>query len=189
MTGVGIHGSHGRKSYLALSSVPTGGGWTLVDYAPDVKEDVTVRALHVDFPGKDRTAKAPYSFGSTPSPWSISITYKQVANLHKHHWPIESIVFTSPNGPTKTFTYSGPTRQVLALLQGDFAVIQDGRSVILWSLKDDRRYLLASGWGARVWSRDLRKTDRFKPIATSVLGRKKLTYVMKHPRDIFREPK
>lgn len=187
---VGLGGSPGKKSYLALGSVPksTGYSYTLVDAAPDIKEDSTVNMASMSFSGKGLTIKAPYSYGGKLSPWTLRVKFKLVPILDHEHSFIDTITLSSSSGSYATYTYSGIEGEILALIEGDFAVLKDGKSIILWALKDDRKYLLAKGWNPRVWPRDLRQPQRFKPIATIVRGGKKLTYVMKDSKDLLRRP-
>jgi hypothetical protein len=185
--GVSLTGSPGRNSYLALTSVPRS-GYTLVDAAPKEREDSTVQLVGMELGGRVRTLKAPYSFGSKPSPWTMTAKYKLVRNLDRDHSFLDQIKMTSSQGMRAEYTFARLEGKLIALLDGGFGIIQDGNSIILWSLVDDRKYLIAKGWHPEVWPRELRQPQRFKPIATVVKNRKKLTYTMRDPRDLFRTP-
>jgi hypothetical protein len=176
----------GKGSYVALGSIPRN-GYTIIDGPPRIVEG---RGLDME---QERaraagtaTHPAPYTFSNKKSPWTVRFKAERIPGLDPMNSRLSEIEFTGPQKKTISYMYSGSDGKLLGLMDCDAAVLQDDDRVVLWTMKDNRRYLLARGNRPCLWTRDLSKAERFKPVAKVVVKGSGYTYTLTSPSDLKR---
>ncbi len=154
-----------EQGRITLGCVPGGSGFTTVDACPaGTRYEMILGTDGLTY--RDVLREAPYTFSTSPSAWKarfIAQPYQVTDHSHVRNAAVE--IWKTGLKPAR-IDFGSERSAILALLDCEAAVLFDSPDVILWTLWDDRKYLLAKAYSAIVWPRDLSKPDRFVPIAT-----------------------
>ena len=183
------------SGYPSLGSSLALGGVKRVGYSieyivvayPRIKTNSDLSTAVATLRDKPVTLSAPYSVGQGSSQWRATLRPIGVEfEPHHEHSFISQIELSVAGGKCVSYTFANFEGEVIALLPEDIAILKDGRKVVLWTLMDDRKYLVAEGWFPVVWPRNLSEPERLKPVAKVKIRRSHYEYTLSHPRDLDR---
>ncbi len=175
-----------KGSLLSVGSVPNH-GYTVLEPLSRIEKIREWEQKQLQLAVGNTKLSVPFTYGSSSSPWSAQITVKYIPEADHAHPGITRIELSKPASSAITYDFTGPDGVLLCLMPSEAAVVRDGNQFILWTLFDDKRYLLATSEMAFIWPRDLAKAKRAKPVARVSSDGSVYSYEWESPTDMNRK--